>query len=179
MMKRILPAMLMSALIGATPALANPATIPATRNGVPVQLRADYVPASQFAAALNDQAPAQAPDQAGEGQAPVDYRDAMLAAGYAADGTRLATEPAPYQPAQYIPVDQAPPANMQAGYQPAGYAPANYGNYPPAGYAQAGYGYPPPLTVVHTRQAVPVAYPVPVAYGVPVGWRGNAWGGHS
>lgn len=149
MMKRSLPALLVSALIGAAPALAQPANIPAMRDGVPVQLRAEYVPASQFTAQPQEQA--------------VDYAGAMLAAGYGPDGTPLSGEAAAYQQAQYVPQRPAPPVYQQPYDAPAGYGQADHGAYPP------------PLTMV--QQAVPVAYPVPVAYAVPVGWRGNVWRG--
>jgi hypothetical protein len=181
MMKRTLPALVVSALFVATPALAGPGSITAMHNGMPVQLRAEYVPASRFAARTNDQAMPMEDVQAGAGQgSAVDYRDAMLAAGYAPDGSLLPAEAAASQPAQYAPAAYAPPAYPQAGYpQVDPQAAYPQAGYPPAGYVQSGYGgYPPPLPVVHTRQVVPVAYPVPVGYGAPVGWRGNGWRGN-
>lgn len=175
MMKRLFPAGLVSALMLATPVLASPGSIAATRNGQPVQLRAEYVPASEFAAPTNGQFAQQTPAVAQAYQEPpVDYRDAMLAAGYAPDGSPLPAEAASYQPMPNAGANYPPPAYPQAAYQQAGYAQTGYApGYPPAGHG----GYPPPLTVVHTSQVVPVAYPVPVAYGVPIGWRGRGWNG--
>lgn len=146
MMKRFFPALLVSALIVATPALASPGSIAASRNGVPVQLRAEYVPASEFAAPPAAPAP---PDDPGHDNLDpgTGDQDGLLAAAYA-------------------PTDDVPSASPAAYYQLAG--------HPQDFHGQAGYA--PPLAGVHTRQVVPVAYAVPVAYGVPVGWRGNVWG---
>jgi hypothetical protein len=162
-----LPALLVPALLSAglpaTPALAGPGTVPATYNGAPVQLRAEYVPASQFAA------PAAA-SVSGPTAAPGQHAPDFPPEGYGQDGPA----PAAWQPqadaeqAYAQPADGARniPAQYAGGYPQTG--------YPQAGYTPAGYGqvaYPPPVTVVYARQVVPVAYPV------PVGWRGHGFRG--
>jgi len=144
-----LPALLVSALISsgfaATPALAAPDFVPAIRNGAPVLLRAEYVPASQFAAATQAQIPPAVPPAPGYAQnyalpayLPVEtYRanqqranpdEAHSLAGFSDAGANRAA----YQPRQA--------AGWQAAYQVEnGRLPYEQASYEQAPYEQAAY----------------------------------------